>query len=113
LNFALCFSYFDDCINEALPKPEDWYEHERVSYVRSKNVWVPYPYQVRISISFPCVFLLISFIRTNLSQNNITMLPVEDQVKCIEGMIDAAEVRSRAATKPKTFDEWIVRMMGE
>lgn len=40
-------SYFDDCINEALPKPDDWYEHERVSYVRSKNVWVPYPYQVR------------------------------------------------------------------
>jgi len=40
------------------------------------------------------------------------MLPVEEQVKCIEGMIDAAEVRSRAATKPKSFDEWIVRMMG-
>jgi hypothetical protein len=46
-------------------------------------------------------------------QNNITILPVEDQVKCIEGMIDAAEVRSRIVEKPKTFDEWIVRMMGE
>jgi len=45
-------------------------------------------------------------------QNNITMLPVEEQVKCIEGMIDAAEERARAATKPKNFDEWIVRMMG-
>ncbi|ORY89367.1 hypothetical protein BCR35DRAFT_320586 [Leucosporidium creatinivorum] len=83
------YLYFDDVINEALPKPDDWYEHERVSYVRSKNTWVPYPYQ-----------------------NNITMLPVEDQVKCIEGMIDAAEVRARAADKPKNFDEWIVRMMG-
>jgi hypothetical protein len=31
--------------------------------------WVPYPYQ-----------------------NNITVLPVEQQVQCIEGMIDAAEV---------------------
>lgn len=41
------------------------------------------------------------------------MLPVEEQVRCIEGMIDAAEERSRAATKPKTFDEWIVRMMGQ
>lgn len=40
------------------------------------------------------------------------MLPVEEQVKCIEGMIDAAEERARAATKPKNFDEWIVRMMG-
>ncbi|POY74578.1 hypothetical protein BMF94_2339 [Rhodotorula taiwanensis] len=83
------YLYFDDCINEALPKPDDWYEHERVSYVRSFDQWVPYPYQ-----------------------NNITMLPVEQQVQCIEGMIDAAEVRSRAATKPANFDEWIVRMMG-
>lgn len=43
----LLSSYFDDVINEALPKPEDWYTHERVSYVRSKGLWVPYPYQVR------------------------------------------------------------------
>ncbi|WFD37087.1 uncharacterized protein MJAP1_000028 [Malassezia japonica] len=84
------YSYFDDVIHEALPQKEDWYEHERVSYVRSRDVWVPYPYQ-----------------------NNITVLPVEDQVKCIEGMIDAAELRARSTTPPKTFDEWIVRMMGE
>lgn len=84
------FRYFDDIINEALPKPEDWYEHERVSYVRSKNEWVPYPFQ-----------------------NNITILPVEDQVKCIEGMIDAADERSKAHDKPKNFDEWIMRMMGQ
>lgn len=45
-------------------------------------------------------------------QNNITMLPVDEQVKCISGMIDAAEIRARDPTKPKTFDEWIVRMMG-
>ncbi|GAA5873971.1 hypothetical protein JCM8547_001591 [Rhodosporidiobolus lusitaniae] len=83
------YLYFDDCINEALPKPDDWYEHERVSYVRSKGAWVPYPYQ-----------------------NNLTALPVEEQVKCIEGMIDAAELRTRAVGKPKSFDEWIVRMMG-
>lgn len=35
------YSYFDDCIAEALPKEEDWYEHQRVSYVRTKGVWVP------------------------------------------------------------------------
>ena len=87
---CVTYSYFDDCINEALPKPDDWYEHERVSYVRSFGEWVPYPYQ-----------------------NNITVLPVEQQVQCIEGMIDAAEVRARAATKPANFDEWIVRMMGD
>ncbi|KAL8280651.1 hypothetical protein RQP46_006974 [Phenoliferia psychrophenolica] len=81
--------YFDDVLNEALPKPEDWYEHQRVSYVRCKGLWVPYPLQ-----------------------NNISCLPVEDQVKCIEGMIDAAEQRARAQPKPKTFDEWIIRQMG-
>jgi len=83
------YLYFDDCINEALPKSDDWYEHQRVSYVRSKGCWVPYPYQ-----------------------NNIPMLPVEEQVKCIEGMIEAAEVRAVTKTKPKNFDEWILRMMG-
>ena len=41
------------------------------------------------------------------------MLPTDDQVKCIEGMVDAAEVRARATAPPKTFDEWILRMMGE
>jgi len=84
------YLYFDDVINEALPKPDDWYTHERVSYVRSKGNWVPYPYQ-----------------------NNITMLPVAEQTKCIEGMIDAAEERSRVQVKPKNFDEWIMRMMGQ
>ncbi|PWN53836.1 putative UDP-galactopyranose mutase [Violaceomyces palustris] len=84
------YQYFDDVIHEALPKEGDWYEHQRVSYVRSKNVWVPYPYQ-----------------------NNISVLPTEDQVKCIEGMIDAAEVRIRAKDQPQNFDEWIMRMMGQ
>ncbi|KAL9931426.1 hypothetical protein V8E36_009712 [Tilletia maclaganii] len=84
------YKYFDDTIEEALPKEDDWYTMERVSYVRCKNVWVPYPFQ-----------------------NNITVLPVEDQVKCIEGMIDAADERVRAKTAPNNFDEWILRMMGQ
>lgn len=62
-----------DIINEALPNTDDWYEHQRVSYVRSKGNWVPYPYQ-----------------------NNISMLPVEEQTKCIDGMIDAAERESQS-----------------
>ncbi len=45
-------------------------------------------------------------------QNNISVLPVEEQVKCIEGMIDAAEERARAKDAPTNFDEWIMRMMG-
>ncbi|GAA5975946.1 hypothetical protein JCM11641_002846 [Rhodosporidiobolus odoratus] len=83
------YLYFDDVINEALPKPDDWYEHERVSYVKSKGAWVPYPFQ-----------------------NNLVALPVEEQVRCIDGMVDAAELRTRAVGKPANFDEWIIRMMG-
>ncbi|KAH0335914.1 Udp-Galactopyranose mutase in complex with Udp, partial [Aureobasidium melanogenum] len=84
------YKYFDDCINEALPKETDWYTHQRISYVRCKEQWVPYPFQ-----------------------NNISMLPKEEQVKCIDGMIDAAMEARVSNTKPKDFDEWIVRMMGE
>ena len=83
------YKYFDDALNEALPKADDWFTHERVSYVRSKGFWVPYPFQ-----------------------NNISMLPKEEQVVCMDGMIDAA-VNFSTSQKPKTFDEWIIRMMGK
>jgi protoporphyrinogen oxidase len=83
------YKYFDDCIDEALPNEDDWFTHQRTSYVRCKQLWVPYPFQ-----------------------NNISMLPKEEQVKCMDGMIEAALEARVANTKPKNFDEWIVRMMG-
>ncbi|TVY71369.1 hypothetical protein LSUE1_G007775 [Lachnellula suecica] len=84
------YKYFDDCIDEALPKAEDWYTHQRISYVRVKSLWVPYPLQ-----------------------NNVSMLPQEEKLKCVDGMIEAALVARTATTKPQNFDEWIIRMMGE
>ncbi|ODQ51438.1 FAD/NAD(P)-binding domain-containing protein [Saitoella complicata NRRL Y-17804] len=81
------YKYFDDCLNEALPKTSDWHTHQRVSYVWSMGLWVPYPYQ-----------------------NNICLLPTEEKLKCLEGLIDAS--LTHYPTKPKTFDEWIVRSMG-
>ncbi|KAL7819202.1 FAD/NAD(P)-binding domain-containing protein [Trichoderma aethiopicum] len=83
------YKYFDDCLDEALPKEDDWSVHERVSYVRYKGLWVPYPFQ-----------------------NNISMLPKEDQVRCMDGLIDAALEHRVSNTKPKDFDEWILRMQG-
>lgn len=41
------------------------------------------------------------------------MLPKEDQVKCIDGMIDAALNARVANTKPTDFDDWIMRNVGE
>ncbi|KAJ4421746.1 hypothetical protein N0V82_003590 [Gnomoniopsis sp. IMI 355080] len=86
------YKYFDDCLNEALPKSTDWYTHQRISYVRYRDQWVPYPFQ-----------------------NNIAVLPKEEQVKCLDSLIDAAlEARTRDPTdKPKNFDEWNVRNVGE
>lgn len=84
------YKYFDDCINEALPNDSDWYTHERVSYVRYAGLWVPYPFQ-----------------------NNLSMLPKEDQVKCLDGLIDATVEARVANDKPKDFDQYILRTMGE
>ncbi|ODN73114.1 hypothetical protein L202_07681 [Cryptococcus amylolentus CBS 6039] len=85
------YAYFDDTINRALPRDEDWQTHQRISYVRSAGKWVPYPYQ-----------------------NNVSQLPLELRVKAIDGLIAAQE--HRAATpneKPTNFDEWILRNTGE
>jgi protoporphyrinogen oxidase len=83
------YKYFDDVIDEALPSADDWYTHQRISYVRCKSQWVPYPFQ-----------------------NNLSMLNKDDQAKCVDGLIDAALEARVANTKPKDFDEWIMRQMG-
>ncbi|WWC71207.1 uncharacterized protein I206_105160 [Kwoniella pini CBS 10737] len=85
------YAYFDDALHRALPNEEDWSTHQRVSYVRSAGNWVPYPYQ-----------------------NNVSQLPLDLRVKCVDGLLAAAEHRAQTAgQKPKNFDEWIVRNMGE
>lgn len=40
------------------------------------------------------------------------MLPKEDQITCLEGMIDATLESRVADKKPKDFDEWILRTQG-
>lgn len=64
---------------------------QRISYVRFRGAWVPYPFQ-----------------------NNIAVLEPEEKVKCLEDLIDAAlEARTRdPSDKPKNFDEWNKRFVG-
>lgn len=69
---------------------EAWNTLERVSYVRLKGRWVAYPFQ-----------------------NNVSALDVEDQVKCLTGLVEAKVANATTKTPPATFDEWIVRVMGE
>ncbi|KAF4694896.1 hypothetical protein FOZ62_014994 [Perkinsus olseni] len=86
------FDYFDELLDAAVGSGDEyWNTHQRVSHVWIKDRWVPYPFQ-----------------------NNLYCLPLEDKIRCINGVIDAA--KSSAALqqgKPKTFDEWILRVMGK
>jgi protoporphyrinogen oxidase len=52
--------------------------------------WVPYPFQ-----------------------NNISALPLEDQINCINGLIEAKVTNALAKAPPGNFDDWIMRVMGE
>lgn len=85
------FDYFDQLLDKALGTGEDaWAYHERVSYVFIKGRWVAYPFQ-----------------------NNISALDVEDQIECLNGLVEAKVNCATATEKPVNFDEWILRVMGE
>lgn len=46
-------------------------------------------------------------------QNNISALPLDLQLKCVDGLIEAADQRAQTPnSKPRDFDQWIVRNMG-
>ena len=84
------YRYFDECLNQALPNDKDWQHHQRISYIRFKDCWVPYPFQ-----------------------NNLSVLPLEDKVDCLGGLIDAAvEARSLGHKPPANFDDWTLRNLG-
>jgi protoporphyrinogen oxidase len=76
------FDYFDQLLDSSCGEGEEvWNVLERVSYVRMKERWIPYPFQ-----------------------NNITSLPLEDQVNCINGLIEAKVDNALARDKPANFD---------
>jgi protoporphyrinogen oxidase len=79
------YKYFDDLLDACVEK---WRTHERVSYVYMKNTFVPYPFQ-----------------------NNLYCLPLEDKLKCVNGVLEAWK-NDTAADKPKNFDEWIIKTLG-
>jgi protoporphyrinogen oxidase len=63
---------------------------DRCFSARMKKRFVPYPFQ-----------------------NNICALPQEDQIECINGLIDAKVANELANAPPANFDEWIMRVMGK
>ena len=85
------YQYFDDLIDAAMAKAGiGWNTHQRVSYVWLKGRFVAYPFQ-----------------------NNIAALDKEDQIACLNGVIEAQLANALAKDKPANFDEWILRVMGQ
>lgn len=84
------YAYFDELLDAALGSgPKVWNELQRVSYVWLKNRWVAYPFQ-----------------------NNISALDKDDQISCLNGLVEAKVSNAVAQSRPSSFDEWILRVMG-
>ncbi|UTG94152.1 FAD-dependent oxidoreductase [Geobacter sulfurreducens] len=77
------YDYFDRVVEEALNGA--WYEHQRESWVRIHDTWVPYPFQ-----------------------NNIRHLPPDALEECLAGLKGLAGSPSLAAN----FREWMDRVFG-
>ena len=82
------YQTFDRAMQEALG--DDWFDHERESWVWLKNRFVPYPFQ-----------------------NNLHRLDPDDRWACVKGLLDAARRAQTATEKPKNFGEWMLATMGE
>lgn len=78
------YDYYDKLVSDVLDGKH--LHHERESWVRAQNTWVPYPFQ-----------------------NNIRHLPVDARWKCVEGLLPGR----RPETKPENFLEWINTVFGE
>ena len=82
------FDYFDDLLNIAVGTCEKhWNTLQRVSYIWFKNRYVPYPFQ-----------------------NNLYCLDLDDQLRCINGLIDSTSLQRNIT--PTTFEEWIDHSLG-
>ncbi len=68
---------------------DEYLEHERVSWVRVLDTWVPYPFQ-----------------------NNIRYLPPAAQLECVLGLLDAA-LDGRDPKSAKNFRDWTLAVFGE
>ena len=78
------YDYFDTLMNSLLG--DDYLEHERESWVRSNNTWVPYPFQ-----------------------NNIRHLPSDARWECVKELLPG----HRTEVEPANFAQWIDFVFGK
>ena len=81
------FREFDAVLHEAMR--DDLLHHERSSYVRFRDRWVPYPFQ-----------------------RNLHRLPQPVLRECLDGLRDAQRQRGEMYT-PANFAEWMLQAFGE
>jgi len=81
------YSYYDEVLDALIPEDE-WVWHERESWIRTMDRFVPYPFQ-----------------------NNIHRLPEDERNRVLEGLREAEAVRG-ARQKPENFREWITCSFG-
>ncbi len=87
------YRFFDELLDAAVADGSGdahWNTRRRVSHVLCCGKWVPYPFQ-----------------------NNLSFLPLAEKEACLLGAIDAAVYAATTTEKPRDFDEWILRVMGE
>ncbi|MDD5285563.1 MAG: FAD-dependent oxidoreductase [Desulfuromonadaceae bacterium] len=77
------YDYFDRAVEEALG--DDWYEHQRESWIRILQCWVPYPFQ-----------------------NNVRYLPDDALQECVYGL----RKLSGSPDKTTNFREWMDTVFG-
>ena len=77
------YDYFDRAVLEALG--DDWYKHQRESWIRILQRWVPYPFQ-----------------------NNVRYLPDDALLECVSGLREL----SGAPDRTTNFREWMDTVFG-
>lgn len=82
------YEYFDRVLDKVIPAETGWIHHERESWIRIADRWVPYPFQMNIHHLDESAFL-----------------------KCVNGIIDV--LKSGNNSDPRNFSEWIVASFGE
>lgn len=115
------YQYFDELLEAAVGKGDGaWNTLQRISYVWIRDRWVAYPFQNNIS-SLPkedqvsrtpsnCPQMLLSPWSVSLRYN--AMAP-DLQILALTGLVEAKKQNALAQGKPRNFDDWILRVMGE
>ena len=80
------YEKFDEILDRALPDADDWLWHKRSTWVRLRDRFVPYPFQL-----------------------NLHRLPPDDKWRCALGLWKIQATRQRV----HTFADWIETTFGE